>query len=256
MPAYNEEKNLKNGVLEEVWDYLKTQKYSWEVLIVDDGSTDATIKLSEKFLKEHSSLPAGRQGFKLLKEKHRGKGGTIIAGMLQAKGDYALFMDMDQATPISEVEKFLPKFSTKGGSASGRKQGYDVVIASRSGRQGAPIVRKLMAYGFMFLRSLILRLPYKDTQCGFKAFKKDSVKEIFKRLKIFNESNIVSGASVSAGFDLEILYIARKLGLKIAEVNVNWYHKDTERINPIKDSLEGLRDLLRVRINAILGKYK
>ena len=113
-----------------------------------------------------------------------------------------------------------------------------------------------MAYGFMFLRSLILRLPYKDTQCGFKAFKKDSVKEIFKRLKVFNESNIVSGASVSAGFDLEILYIARKLGLKIAEVNVSWSHKDTERINPIRDSYEGLRDLLKVRVNAILGKYK
>lgn len=247
IPAYNEEKNLKKGVLKEVWDYLKKQKYSWEVLIVDDGSTDKTVELVEEFTRK------GRDGFKLLKEKHRGKGGTIIAGMLQAKGDYALFMDMDQATPISEVEKFLPKF----------KRGYDVVIASRSGRKGAPIVRKLMAYGFMLLRSLILRLPYKDTQCGFKAFKKDSAGEIFKRLKIFtpiksgfNESNIVSGASVSAGFDLEILYIARKLGLKIAEVNVNWYHRDTERINPVKDSLEGLRDLLRVRINAILGKYK
>ena len=180
----------------------------------------------------------------------------MIAGMLQAKGEYALFCDMDQATPICEIEKFLPKFSTKGGSTSGRKEGYDVVIASRSGREGAPIVRKLMAYGFMLLRTIILRLPYKDTQCGFKAFKTSSSGEIFKRLKVFSESSIVSGASVSAGFDLEILYIARKLGLKIAEVNVSWSHKDTERINPIRDSYEGLRDLFKVRINAILGKYK
>ena len=240
IPAYNEEKNLKRKVLEEVWEYLSKQKYTWEVLIVDDGSTDKTVRLVEEFIRK------GRIGIKLLKEKHRGKGGTVIAGMLQAKGDYALFTDMDQATPISEVEKFLPKF----------KAGCDVVIASRSGREGAPIVRKLMAYGFMLLRTLILKLPYKDTQCGFKAFKTDSAKKIFKKLKIFNESNIVSGASVSAGFDLEILYIARKLGLKIAEVNVSWSHKDTERINPIRDSYEGLRDLLKVRVNAILGKYK
>jgi len=240
IPAYNEEKNLKRKVLEEVWEYLSKQKYTWEVLIVDDGSTDKTTELVGNFLKK------GRGGFKLLKEKHRGKGGTVIAGMLQTKGDYALFMDMDQATPISEVEKFLPKF----------KAGCDVVIASRSGREGAPIVRKLMAYGFMLLRTIILRLPYKDTQCGFKAFKINSARRIFKRLKVFNEGNIISGASVSAGFDLEILYIARKLGLKIAEVNVSWSHKDTERINPIRDSLEGLRDLFKVRINAILGRYK
>ena len=247
IPAYNEEKNLKNKVLDEVWGYLKNQKYFWEVLIVDDGSTDKTVRLVEEFIRK------GRSGIRLLKEKHRGKGGTVIAGMLQAKGDYALFMDMDQATPISEIEKFLPKFEE---ALPDGRRGYDVVIASRSGREGAPLIRKLMAYGFMLLRTLILRLPYKDTQCGFKAFKIDSAKKIFKRLKIFNESNIISGASVSAGFDLEILYIARKLGLKIAEVNVIWSHKDTERINPIRDSYEGLRDLLKVRINAILGKYK
>ncbi|MDP3994321.1 MAG: glycosyltransferase [bacterium] len=240
MPAYNEEKNLKRGVLEEVWEYLSKQKYTWEVLIVDDGSTDKTIKLVENFIKK------GRGGFKLIKEKHRGKGGTVIAGMLHAQGDYTLFCDMDQATPIFEIEKFLPKF----------KEGYDVVIASRSGREGAPIIRKLMAYGFILLRTIILRLPYKDTQCGFKAFKMDSAGKIFKRLKVFSESNIISGASVSAGFDLEILYIARKLGLKVAEVNVTWSHKDTERINPIRDSFEGLRDLFRVRINALLGKYR
>ena len=239
IPAYNEEKNLKKKVLDEVWNYLKNQKYSWEVLIVDDGSTDKTAELVADVIKKT------RGNFKLLKEKHRGKGGTVVAGMLQAKGDYALFTDMDQATPISEIEKFLPKLGK-----------YDIVIGSRSGREGAPIVRKLMAYGFMLLRTVILRLPYKDTQCGFKAFKIGSAGKIFKRLKVFSENNIISGASVSAGFDLEILYIARKLGLKVAEVNVNWSHKDTERINPIRDSYEGLRDLFKVRVNAILGRYK
>jgi dolichyl-phosphate beta-glucosyltransferase len=166
--------------------------------------------------------------------------------MLSARGELALFMDMDQATPISEIEKFLPKF----------KEGYDVVIGSRSGRKGAPLIRKLMAYGFALLRTIILRLPYKDTQCGFKAFRRESAQEIFKRLKVFSENVEVSGAAVTAGFDLEVLYIARKLKLKVAEVEVEWHHQQTERINPVKDSWEGLRDLLRVRLNAIMGKYK
>jgi hypothetical protein len=101
-----------------------------------------------------------------------------------------------------------------------------------------------------------LQLPYKDTQCGFKAFKKKASKEIFKRLQIFNQQQAQSGASVSAGFDLEILYVARKLKLKVAEVPVVWHHKEGTKVNPIKDSWEGLRDLMKVRINAIQGKYK
>ncbi len=239
IPAYNEERNIRRGNLQEVYDYLSKQDYSWEVLIVDDGSTDKTASLSASFVKKHN-------GFKVLNEPHRGKGGTVIAGMLAAQGELALFMDMDQATPIAEIEKFWPKF----------EKGYDIVIGSRSGRKGAPIIRKLMAYGFSLLRTIILRLPYKDTQCGFKAFRRESAQEIFKRLKVFNEKIEVSGAAVTAGFDLEVLYIARKLGLKIAEVEVEWHHQHTERINPIKDSWEGLRDLLRVRLNALLGKYK
>jgi dolichyl-phosphate beta-glucosyltransferase len=239
IPAYNEERNLKRGVLQEIYDYLSQQDYSWEVLIIDDGSTDKTASLIEDFTKKHNN-------FNLFKEPHRGKGGTVIAGMLKAEGELALFMDMDQATPVSEVEKLIPKF----------KDGYDVVIGSRSGRKGAPLIRKLMAYGFTLLRTIILRLPYKDTQCGFKAFRKESAREIFKRLRVFNSKKEDKSASVTAGFDLEVLYIARKLKLKVAEVEVEWKHQQTERINPIKDSWEGLRDLLRVRINALLGKYK
>jgi len=238
IPAYNEERSIKKGSLDEVWNFLDKQRYDWEVIIVDDASTDKTLLLSQKFAKTH-------RGIKVLTEPHRGKGGSVIAGMLKATGDIILFTDMDQATPIEEFEKFLSMFKK-----------YDIVIGSRTGRKGAPIIRKLMAYGFSILRTIVLRLPYKDTQCGFKAFKKEASEKIFKRMKIFNEINRVKGAGVTAGFDLEILYLARKLGLKVAEVPVNWYHKETERINPIKDSFEGLRDLLKVRINALLGKYK
>ena len=112
-----------------------------------------------------------------------------------------------------------------------------------------------MAYGFSFLRYLILRLPYKDTQCGFKAFTSQAKDKIFKRLKVFSDGALASGASVSAGFDLEVLYIARKLGLKVAEVPVDWHHKEGTKVNPLKDSWEGLRDLFKVRLNSLLGKY-
>jgi dolichyl-phosphate beta-glucosyltransferase len=240
IPAYNEEKNLKKNVLEEVWEYLKKQKYSWEVLIVDDGSTDKTAAICSEFSKKHS-------GFSILKEPHRGKAGTVIAGMMKAKGDIVLFTDMDQATPISELEKVLPQFSDD----------FDIVIGSRSGRKGANVIRKIMAYGFMILRTLILRLPFRDTQCGFKAFKKETIKPIFERVMVFKEKQ-EKGSAVTAGFDLELLYIARKLGYKIAEVPVTWEEKGDRGnfgVNPVKDSLDGLKDLLRVRMNAMAGKY-
>ncbi|MEK7061155.1 MAG: dolichyl-phosphate beta-glucosyltransferase [Patescibacteria group bacterium] len=239
IPAYNEEKTIKNSSLDDVWSYLSKQKYNWEVVVVDDASTDKTLALSTEFAKNH-------KGIRVLAESHRGKGGSVIAGMLKASGDIILFADMDQATPINQIEKLLPEFN----------EGFDIAIGSRSGRKGAPIIRKAMAYGFSVIRTLVLRLPFKDTQCGFKAFKKDAAKNIFNKMMVVKEKTLKGGASVSAGFDLEVLYIARKLGYKVAEVPVEWHHKETERINPIKDSYEGLRDLLKVRINALQGKYK
>lgn len=239
IPAYNEHANLKRGVLGSVWDYLKGQKYSWEVLIVDDGSTDDTVKLAEMFTKKH-------KGFRVLKEPHRGKGGSVIAGMLAAKGDIILFTDMDQATPLDQLEKLLPTF----------KKNFDVAIGTRTGREGAPLVRKLMAYGFVFLRRVVLRLPFRDTQCGFKAFKKYAAKKIFEKMEVFNEKMESKGASVSAGFDLEMLYLARKLRMKVAEVPVEWHHQEGTKVNPIKDSWEGFRDLMKVRMNALMGKYQ
>lgn len=238
IPAYNEAKNIDRGVLKPVSEYLAKQNYSWEILLVDDGSIDSTLDSFYKYAQQNKNI-------KVLAEPHRGKGGTVIAGMLKAKGEIVLFTDLDQATPLPEIEKFLPEF----------KKGFDVVIGSRSGRKGAPLMRKLMAYGFSLLRTIILRLPYKDTQCGFKAFKNEAAQKIFSKMKIYNDK-VVQGAAVTAGFDLELLYIARKLGLKVKEVGVTWLHQDTEKINPVKDSLDALSDLLRVRINALQGKYR
>ncbi len=241
IPAYNEERNLRKGVLEDVYTYLRKQKYTWEVLIVDDGSSDMTPAITSDFAKKH-------KGFRVMNEIHRGKGGTVVAGMLEAKGEIVLFTDMDQATPIYELEKILPQF----------KKGFDIVIGSRSGRKGANAIRKVMAYGFMTLRTIILRLPFRDTQCGFKAFRKEAIKPVFERMKVFKDGQVSQGSAVTAGFDLELLYIARKLGYKIAEVSVEWEEKGDRGnfgVNPIKDSWDGLRDLLRVRVNALVGKY-
>ncbi len=241
IPAYNEVENLRRGVLDSVNDYLTSQKYTWEVMLVDDGSTDRTPKILEDYVRLHKN-------FKLLKKKHQGKAGAVISGMLAASGDVILFTDMDQATPIDQVGKLLPKFT----------QGYDIAIGSRTGRSGAPITRKIMAYGFMLLRTVILRLPYGDTQCGFKAFRKQASKLIFSRMQIFRQGELAKGSAVKAGFDLETLYIARKLKLKVAEVKVDWHDRGDRGesgVSPIRDSWEGFRDLMKVRINAFAGKY-
>ena len=166
--------------------------------------------------------------------------------MLKAKGELILFSDLDQATPLDQVEMLLPKID----------KGFDIAIGSRQGRKGAPLIRKSMAFGFTLLRKIILRLPYKDTQCGFKLFKRQASSKIFSKMKVFNEIKGTGGASVSAGFDLETLYLARKLNLKVAEVPVEWHHMEGTKVNPVKDSWEGFRDLVKVRINALQGKYK
>lgn len=238
IPAYNEEDNIKKGSPQKVISYLEKQNYEWEVIFVDDGSADKTPRLLEKL--------TGQEGIKLIKNPHQGKAATVTTGVLAARGNIILFSDMDQATPINEIEKFLPWFG----------KGYDVVIGSRSGRKGAPLVRKFMAFGFIILRTLVLRLPFSDTQTGFKAFTRKAAKGIFNRLKIFGKKGTIKGAAVKAGFDLELLYIARRLGYKIKEVPVAWEYQGTMRVNPIKDSIEGLKDMLRVRWYAIKGEYR
>ncbi len=239
IPAYNEEHNLKARVLDDVHTYLAKQKYPWEVLIVNDGSTDKTAETASEFISKYP-------GFRFLNEPHRGKGGTVIAGVLAAKGEIILFADMDQSTPINQIEKLLPKFS----------EGFHIVIGSRHGREGAPLVRKLMAYGFAALRFIVLRLPYKDTQAGFKAFKKEAALKIFSKMKNLLEKKNVQGSSLSAGFDVEILYLARKMGFKVAEVPVEWHYHEGTKKNPIIESWIGFKGILAVRLKSLMGYYK
>lgn len=241
IPAYNEETNIRLGALDKVLHYLSRQSYIWEVIIVDDGSSDNSPGLIDEFVKQSKN-------FSVIHNPHMGKAGTVITGVLGAKGDIVLFSDLDQATPMSQSEKLLPWFN----------EGFDVVIGSRNTRrEGAPVFRLIMARGFMFLRSIMLGLKgITDTQCGFKAFKKDIARDIFSKLKLYSGRKKVSGSSVSAGFDIEMLFLAKKLGYKIKEVPVEWHYVETRRVNPLVDSWKGLIDILTIRLNAWKGLYR
>lgn len=242
IPSYNEMANLQKGTLDKVLTYLSRQKYDYEVIVVDDGSTDGSREFVQKFAGENKKIM-------LIEGKHSGKAGAVTTGVLSAKGDYILFTDMDQATPIEEIEKLLPEI----------EDGFDVVIGSRQGqRKGAPFTRKVMAKGMIVLRSTIVGIPeIKDTQCGFKLFKKNAARDIFKRVeKVHGGFRAIHGSSVTAGFDIEVLFVAESMGYKIKEVPVTWLYVETRRVSPIKDSIDGLIDLFRIRKNILKGAYR
>ncbi|PIP74669.1 MAG: hypothetical protein CO135_01360 [Candidatus Levybacteria bacterium CG_4_9_14_3_um_filter_35_16] len=241
IPSYNEMANLRKGVLDKVDHFLKKQQYSFEVIIVDDGSTDGSLDFVEKFVKDN-------EDFKLLKNQHLGKAGAVTAGMLAAKGENRLFTDMDQATPIEEINDLVPFLNN-----------YDIIIGSRSSsREGAPWTRLVMARGMIILRSLIVGVRgIRDTQCGFKLFKAKPAEKLFGRIQDFHKGfKKISGSSVTAGFDVELLYIAQKMDYKIKEVPVSWLYVETRRVSPIKDSIEGVISLLTIKLNSLRGKYK
>ena len=245
IPSYNESDNLKRGVLDEVNSYLKTIRADYEVLIVDDGSSDSSVEIVKKYISKNST-------FKLIQNNHGGKAMAVLTGMERASGEIILFTDMDQATPINQLDKFLPKFKE---GLSNNGNGFDIVIGSRQGRKGAPFIRQLSAFGFSVLRKIILGLPFKDTQCGFKAFNRKSMEKIVPKIK--GEWGVlhIRGGAVNAGFDVELLYLAKKYGFKIAEVPVEWNYVDTERVQVFKDALAAIYDMIRIRVNDIRGKY-
>ncbi len=241
IPCYNEETNIRNGVLHVVTEFLDKQPYDKEVIIVDDGSEDRSAELAEKFIKT-SKVPYMR----VLKNPHGGKAATVITGMRAGKGEIVMFTDMDQATPIVEIEKLLPYF----------EQDYDIVFGSRAGRrEGAPLTRKILSTGHMILKNIIVNVNFKDTQCGFKAFRRDKIQGLVDKMKIHGKAHAVKGGMVASGFDLEMLFVAKKLGYKIKEVPVEWHYVGTKRVNAIKDSLRGVKDMINLRLNDIRGLY-
>jgi dolichyl-phosphate beta-glucosyltransferase len=242
IPCYDEMANLQKGVLEKVTRFLEKQSYSFEVLIVDDGSTDGSIAFIQNFIKEN-------RNFRLIKNPHFGKAGAVTTGMLESVGKFRLFTDMDQATPIEEIEKLLPYLRTGD---------FDIAIGSRSSeRKGAPFIRLFVSRSAIFLRKSLIGLPHiKDTQCGFKLFTNESTVDLFTKFKkINNNFTEVSGAAVTFGLDIEILLMAQKSGYKVKEVPVNWLFVESRRVSPLKDSIQGVLDLINIKKNALAGKY-
>ena len=241
IPSYDEMANLQKGVLEKVKNFLDKKKFPYEVIVVDDGSRDGSAEFAKTFAKENPS-------FSFIQNQHTGKAGAVTTGMLAAKGQYRLFTDMDQATPIEEVDKLLPFFD----------KGFDVVIGSRKGkRKGSPLVRRFISRANVILRTALVGLAeISDTQCGFKALSKESAEKIFTSLsKAHHGYQRISGSSITSGFDVELLFLAEKFGYTIKEVPVEWLYVETRRVNPVKDSFDGVLALLQIRMNRFRGEY-
>ncbi len=244
IPTYNEEKRGIKKNLAVVVDFLESEHYEYEVIVADDGSTDNTVAVAEEFAR-------GKGQVKVLKLPHRGKGATVRDGMLSARGRYIIFSDADLATPIGELKRLLNWVED---------QGFDLAIASREGigakRENEPWYRHFLGRGFNFLVKLIALRGIEDTQCGFKLFKAAVAKEILKLLKIYGQEETEELTRPYLGaFDVEILFLAQKLGYKIKEVPVTWHYAETQKLDPFKDSLRMARDVLMVRLNDLKGVY-
>lgn len=241
IPNYNEYNNLKRGVLEGVARYLKSQAFSYEVVVSDDGSTDGSLDLIKHFVKLHPE-------FRIIENKHAGKPFALKSAIRQARGQYVLITDMDQSTPISELAKLIPFL----------KSGSRIVIGSRGVRRSdSSPVRQLASLVFLLARRAILLPRIQDTQCGFKLLETDLARQIFSRMRIFTRENLARGWKVTA-YDVELLFLARKMGVGITEVRVKWKDEDTsvdKRRNFLRESYEMFFEILRVRVNDLLGKY-
>ena len=225
VPAYNEEKSL-GLTIEKIVHYLNKQNYTWELIIVDDGSTDNTVNIAkDKKSKTHKS------NIQIIELSHAGKGWAIKNGMLRSNGSLKFMCDADLSMPIENLQNFIINFDSKS----------EIIIGSRelksSQRHGESIFRKLRSKIFNSIVRILLPIPFKDTQCGFKCFKKDTAEKLFNLQQIKGFS-----------FDVEILYLANKFGIKTTEMPIAWEHKNQSQINSIRDSLKMLLDVLKIRI--------
>ena len=217
--------------LKQVALFVQEQAQSIEVIVVDDGCTDATPAIVEEFSQEYPFI-------RLIRNPHGGKGAAVKTGVAQAEGQYLIISDTDLSVPIQELPKFLPP----------KLDGYDIAIASReiegAKRMNEPYYRHLMGRAYNLLVRLAAVPGIQDTQCGFKAFRREVAREIFPYQTI-----------EGWGFDVEILFIARRLGYGIVEVPVIWYYGAESKVEPVKDTLSMISDLWRVRRNAWRGLY-
>ena len=224
VPAYNEVERVGDS-LKRMMEYFDAQTYPYEILIVDDGSSDGTLPLVKDLAKDHEQVTA------LHYDGNRGKGYAVRYGILRAKGDFVLFSDADLATPIEEVEHLF----------TGIESGHEVAIGSRD-VVGSKLEKRqsaLRELGGKIFNRLVQKLAVPgihDTQCGFKLFTRTAAKNIFSCCQVDNFS-----------FDVEALYLARQYGYKIAEIPVRWHHVDGSKVRYLRDSIRMIRTLYKIR---------
>ena len=233
LPAYNESERLSESI-PKVLEYVRERGFAAEIIVVNDGSSDRTADVVRRFAAANPMIVL------LENPGNRGKGYSVRNGMLHARGEVALFTDADLSSPITEADKLFGALSA----------GADVAIGSRwlqrelqTERQ--PLMRQL--YGRLFNLGLrvVLGLRYKDTQCGFKAFNRRAIDIVFTRQRIERW-----------GFDPELLFLADKFTLKTLEVAVEWAHDHRSKLHPVRDGLRMGIEMLNIRWNAILGRYR
>lgn len=231
IPAYNEAGRLPK-TLPQVAAFVLAQPYDAEVLVVNNNSKDNTRRIAIELAADYPFI-------QVLDEPAQGKGAAVRTGMLASTGQYLFIADADLSMPIEEVNKFLPP----------ALNGYDVAIGSREApgavRYDEPEYRHLMGRVFNFIVKVLAVPGFQDTQCGFKCFRREPGLDLFA-------SQTIDGWA----FDVELLYIAQRRGYEVVEVPINWYYRQNSRISPLRDAIDMVREVLKIRLNDWQGRYK
>lgn len=233
IPAFNEENRLPK-TLDAVIAYVQSRPYQAEIMVVDDGSSDRTVEIVNSYRQTNPSLRLVSNG------ENRGKGYSVRHGMIEAAGEIALFSDADLSTPIEEADKLL---------AAIREQNFDAAIGSRAVDRSLiqvhqSAIREMAGIFFNRMVQWILGLRFSDTQCGFKAFRRERAHIIFEQQRIDR-----------FGFDPEILFLAKRHGLRVAEIPVRWSHDAATKVNVAADGILMFLELILIRWNSIRGLY-
>ncbi len=233
IPAYNEAQRI-TVTLERVLECVHTTGWDAEVLVVDDGSADETTAIVHRFMETHPELHL------IQNPGNRGKGYSVRNGILQARGEMVMFTDADLSAPIEEAERLFQAL----------REGADVAIGSRwldrsRQTQHQPFYRRFFGRCFNAVTRAVMNLPYADTQCGFKAFRRDAAQVIFRLQRVERW-----------GFDPELLFIARRIGFRIVEVAVSWGHDERSKISYLRDGAKMLEEMATIRSNSLLGRYE